>query len=255
MNLKRFLQTDEFKNGIAAYRSGMDTLKNFVPDKVQAGFFDSVRTELDGDRLTVWFYGPIDTLFGIDAIGFVDAIKGHKGPIDIQMSSPGGSVMEALAISSEIRRIDNTVDCYINAQSASAATLVALACDRVLMSSSALFAIHNSWQCMCGNAAEMRTQAELLDKIDNILVNEYVYKSGEKPETIRNWMSEEKVFSASEAEDVGFVDKIIPPKNTDDGETDDSDTDDASASVDDMQKVFAGEVDKARERLTALRGR
>jgi hypothetical protein len=59
-----------------------------------------------------------------------------------------------------------------------------------------------------GDAAELRDQAELLDKIRSNMVGAYAAKSGQSPEQIKEWMDAETWFTAEQALAAGFVDEI-----------------------------------------------
>ena len=75
--------------------------------------------------------------------------------------------------------------------------------------------IHQAQTLAAGNAEDLRASADLLEKVDNILVDSYVKATGQSREQIVEWMQAETWFSAQEAVDAGFADKIAEsaPKN------------------------------------------
>lgn len=75
--------------------------------------------------------------------------------------------------------------------------------------------IHQAQTLAAGNAEDLRASADLLEKVDNILVDSYAKATGQSREQIVEWMQAETWFSAQEAVDAGFADKIAEsaPKN------------------------------------------
>jgi hypothetical protein len=76
------------------------------------------------------------------------------------------------------------------------------------MADNAFLMIHDPWCLMMGNSDDLRRQADLLDKIGGSLVGEYVKKSGESESKIKQLMADETWFSAKDALEIGFIDKI-----------------------------------------------
>lgn len=172
----------------------------------------------------LYIYDVISSWHGVTAADFAKAMKGTKAKkINIRINSPGGDVFEARAIVAaikEARRGGKNVTAYVDGLAASAASYVALAADRVVMERGAFLMIHNAWGFAIGNAEEMRDTAELLDKVDASIVEDYRAKTGEDEEQIRKWMAEETWFNAEEAMRYGFVDSITGEEDEEEDEDD-----------------------------------
>jgi ATP-dependent Clp protease protease subunit len=97
---------------------------------------------------------------------------------------------------------------HIDGLAASAATFIAMAGDEIIMSKGALFMIHNAWTGLWGNAEDLRKEADLLDKIDATLVDTYAERSGKDKEAVAEWMTAETWFTAAEAVEHGFADRV-----------------------------------------------
>ncbi|MNY53151.1 ATP-dependent Clp protease proteolytic subunit [compost metagenome] len=69
--------------------------------------------------------------------------------------------------------------------------------------------IHNAWTVAIGNKADMRETADLLEKVDGSITADYVARSGQSADQVKNWMDAETWFSADEALEHGFVDRIV----------------------------------------------
>lgn len=157
----------------------------------------------------VYVYDEIGA-WGISAKDFVDELNALKGveQINLRVNSPGGSVVDVLAMMTALQNHEAHVTAYVDGLAASSASRLILAADEVEMAENAFLMIHNVWVMMAGNAEALRAEAELLDKFDDGLANDYAKKSGQDIETIKEWMAKDTWFTAAEAEEAGFVDFI-----------------------------------------------
>jgi ATP-dependent Clp protease, protease subunit len=150
---------------------------------------------------------------GVAAAPFVKALRGIKADtIHLRINSPGGSVFAARAIEQALRDHPARVVAHIDGLAASAATFVAMAADEVVISKGALFMIHKAWSIAMGNSDDLIESAALLEKIDGTLVDTYATRTGQKPEQVAQWMADETWFTAAEAIEHGFADKLADDK-------------------------------------------
>ena len=183
-----------------------------------------VRNDASEDTADVFLYEEIG-FWGIDAQTFTKELRAlDVSTIHLHVNSPGGSVFDGMAIANALREHKARIVVHIDALAASIASVIALAGDEIIMADNAFFMIHNAWTIIMGNAADLRKEAALLDKIDGAIVNEYVKQTGQEVDVIKEWMAEEKWFDAQEALDAGFIDSIA-------GESG-ADAEDAGASID-----------------------
>lgn len=147
--------------------------------------------------------------YGITAERFRAALQEVTAPtLHLRINSPGGSVFEALAMYNALREHPAAVVAHIDGLAASAATLVALGAAEVRMAANAFFMIHDPWALAVGSAEELRTTADLLEKIADPIVHTYQTKTGATEEAVRAWMAAETWFTAAEAEAAGFADVV-----------------------------------------------
>ncbi|MBB2334075.1 Clp protease ClpP, partial [Escherichia sp. 93.0816] len=73
---------------------------------------------------------------------------------------------------------------YIDGVAASMASVVAMAGDRVVMPENAMMMIHKPWGISGGNAGDMRDYADLLDKVETVLIPAYARKTGKSAQEI-----------------------------------------------------------------------
>lgn len=161
----------------------------------------------------LYIYDAISTWFGISSIEVVDALKDFKGDsITVYINSPGGDVFEARAISSALKRLSADgvkVTAVIDGLCASAATMIALACDEVHMNDGCQFMIHEASGVAVGTKNEIRAYADLCEKVEQDIVQDYVAKTGISADEILAMMEAETWMSADEAFEKGFIDHIV----------------------------------------------
>lgn len=169
----------------------------------------TIRGAASDDEATIYLYDVLDPFWGISAADFVKELNALTAPtIHLRINSPGGSVFEARAIVTAIKSHPSKIIAHVDGVAASAATVVAVAADEVEMAQGALFMIHNAWAITIGNSEDMLAMAALLEKADESIVTDYVKKTKKPKDEISAWMRAETWFTAEEAMDAGFVDRI-----------------------------------------------
>tara|TARA_R100000005_G_C5000769_1_gene207673 strand:- start:2840 stop:3928 length:1089 start_codon:yes stop_codon:yes gene_type:complete len=150
--------------------------------------------------------------YGTSAKNFIQDLKsaGDKN-INLRMNSVGGSVFDGLAIYNVLRAHKGHVNVKIEGLSASIASIIALAGDKIEMAENGFFMIHNPFGKSAGDAEDMRKTADLLDKIKQELVSIYASKTELTNEEISNMMDEETWLTSQEAKEMGFIDVITDP--------------------------------------------
>lgn len=128
--------------------------------------------------------------------------------VTIHINSGGGDVFDASAMAEVIRSYKGRVTASIEGLAASAASFFALTADEVVMNPSALLMVHNPWAFCQGESGDMRKTADMLDKVRDAIVSQYVRKTGIDEDTICAYMDEETWFDAKHALEAGFVDSL-----------------------------------------------
>ena len=91
------------------------------------------------------------------------------------------------------------------------ASVIAMVGDTVIMPENAMMMIHKPWGIAWGDADEMRDYADLLDKLENVLIPAYVAKTGKTAEEIAAMLEEETWMNGDECLSHGFVDQLTDP--------------------------------------------
>lgn len=174
------------------------------------------------DNLELYIYGDVecdsrDWWTGekirseTSANAFRDQLTQHRNAkrIDIYINSYGGSAFEGAAIYSQLKRHPAHKVVYIDGFACSIASVIAMAGDEIIMPRNALMMIHNVWQHVCGNPAELRKAADDLDIINDSSMEAYLLRAGDKLDknTLAKMMDNETWLSAADCIKYGFADK------------------------------------------------
>lgn len=155
-------------------------------------------------------YGDIDEWWGeVRSKDFAEQLKTiDADAINVRINSGGGSVFTAQAIYSSLRMHPAKITVYIDGIAASAATIIAMAGDKIVMPENAMMMIHNPLSGVFGNAEELRDLADILDKVRDTIVAAYRNKTGLEDEKLVELMAAETWMTATEALELGFIDEV-----------------------------------------------
>lgn len=167
-------------------------------------------------------YGDIggwwdDGVFAADVATALQDVPVTDSVLNVRINSVGGITSEGIAIRSQLRSFANkrrvmdpafTLNTIIDGYAYSAASVIAMAGDKIIMNTGTMMMIHNAWAYTAGNAEELREMAVYLDKVDSNIADIYVNRTGKKNADIAALMNAETFFSAKEAVAAGFADQI-----------------------------------------------
>ena len=108
------------------------------------------------------------------------------------------------------------VSVRIDGLAASAASVIAMAGDEIIMSPVAMMMIHNPATVIFGEAADLQSGIKMLSEVKESIINAYEQKTNLPRNKISNMMDAETWFSAQKAVELGFVDKILYAPETND---------------------------------------
>lgn len=138
---------------------------------------------------------------------------GDVEQIDVYINSYGGEVAEGLAIYNALRRHKAKVTTYCDGFACSIASVIFMAGDERIMNESSLLMIHNAWTYAVGNSAELRKQADDLEKITQASVEAYKAHSSLSEKEIKKLMDNESWILPEEALSYGFATTIDKTEN------------------------------------------
>lgn len=155
---------------------------------------------------TVYVYDVIDS-WGFDINTFAVALQeaGDLDRINVRINSPGGNAFDGAAIYNLLRENRAEVVVKVDGQAASAASIIAMAGDQILMGEAAEIMIHNPWVFAMGDSNELIKIANDLKKMDERFANTYAKRTGQSPSDIREMMDAETYLGPDEAVALGFA--------------------------------------------------
>ena len=129
------------------------------------------------------------------------------GPRDVTVSinSPGGDFFEGVAIYNLLREHPARVTVRVVGLAASAASVIAMAGDDILIGDGAFFMVHNAWAVAVGNRHDMQAAAGLLEPFDAAMADLYAKRTGMKQEEVVKLMDAETWLGAKAALQDGFA--------------------------------------------------
>jgi ATP-dependent protease ClpP protease subunit len=163
------------------------------------------------DRIATRFWGG----FSPDLFRDLVAEAGTVDRYVIRILSEGGSTIGGNAIASEIQRLTKPVRAEVEV-AMSAATIVALACDEIVIAENGWWMVHHaaveSYDPL--KAAELRSLADRLDTINDQLTARYIAATGMEAEALAELMNSERWLSGAEAVEAGFCARTMPAVTT-----------------------------------------
>lgn len=161
--------------------------------------------KLDGEIAAFDYDGTFGKWIGPKSVAnwLLSLKEGEEAEIEI--NSCGGSVVAGLAMANGVKNSKASIRAHIVGLAASMASVVACACDKVVMEEGSLVMIHDPWVGgMEGNAEDLRREAEVLDSMKQACMGFYRSKFDKTEEEISAMMSEESWWNGRDAAARGF---------------------------------------------------
>lgn len=140
---------------------------------------------------------------------FKEELNSGTGDITVWINSPGGDCIAAAQIYNMLVDYKGKVTVKIDGMAASAASVIAMAGDNVLMSPVSMLMIHNPATIAWGDHTEMQKAIDMLDEVKESIVNAYAIKTGLTRARLAHLMDAETWMNANKAIELGFADDVI----------------------------------------------
>lgn len=182
---------------------------NYIEPKFEA------KQNKQNEETDLYIYGTIGGSFwfgGVSSKDIRSTLSTIKTPvINVHIHSNGGDAFEGVAICNLLKNHNATINIYIDGVAASAASVIAMAGDKIIMPKNTMIMVHRA-ACFCyGNAQYLQKQADTLAKVDEALIESYTDRfKGEQLE-LERLLDEETWLTAKEAEAYGLCDEIAEP--------------------------------------------
>lgn len=179
--------------------------------------FWDFRNEADGSGAELLLYGDIsDSSWWGDEVTpkqFADDLKklGDVDAITVRINSGGGDVFAAQAIGNQLEQHSAEVTAKIDGLCASAATIVACHCDKVVAANDGIYMVHPVKIGMYGykDEKELKQYLGALETIKESILSLYVKKTGCTKDEAEAWVDATSWWTAEEAKEKGFVDELV----------------------------------------------
>ena len=140
---------------------------------------------------------------------FKDELMSGSGNITVWINSPGGDCVAAAQIYNMLMDYKGNVTVKIDGIAASAASVIAMAGTKVLVSPVSMLMIHNPMTAAFGNSDEMQKAIEMLGSVKDSIINAYEIKTGLSRAKLSRLMDAETWMDANKAVELGFADEIM----------------------------------------------
>ena len=155
-------------------------------------------------------YGPVGGDWWGES-GFTDEdvlanLEEMSGDIIVRINSGGGIAFQGIAIQNALKAFDGSVTAYVDALAASAASIIAMGADRLILRDGAMLMIHDPSTIAWGDSRQFRKHADRLDTLAAQGASIYSRRSGLPIEDVRQMMRDETWLGAEEAIAKGLAD-------------------------------------------------
>lgn len=170
---------------------------------------DGAVTSKEGDGPTkLYIYSDIGGWFGVWPEEIVAALAGIKGDVELHLHSPGGDAFDGVAIYNALRDHPGKILGQVDGMAASAASIIAMACDQLTMKLGSQMMIHDAWGISVGPEADMIKTAQFLGKVSQATAEIYAARAGGSVAEWRQAMRDESWYTGSEAVEAKLADKV-----------------------------------------------
>lgn len=180
----------------------VDQLKE-IPQKFNVVHNEETKTS----EITI--YGVIGTSWWNDSFSATDIDNAlnaaGENEIIINLNSPGGDAFDGISIFNRLKRHQGKVTIHVDGWACSAASIIAMAADELIMGLGSMLMIHEASNIVWGTKTEMRKEADILDELEEGIIDIYMTKANVSREEIRAKVDAETWFSAKSAVEIGFA--------------------------------------------------
>lgn len=146
---------------------------------------------------------------GVSSSAFQDEIRAIATPqINVHINSVGGNFFDGVAIMNSLRDHDSRVVVHVDGLAASAASVIAMAGDEIVMNLGSQMMIHEAHGGAHGPADTMLEMVAALNSSSESMASIYADRAGGTPAEWRAAMKAETWYTAQEAVDAGLADRV-----------------------------------------------
>lgn len=164
----------------------------------------------DKPTATLHIYDEIDSWFGVNAEALVVEISAldPETELTVRVNSPGGNAFDGINIANAIMRHPGKTTTFIDGLAASAASVIAVASDEVVVSKYGQAMVHDARSGQYGTAKDLRSVADHLEKLSASYAKLYADRAGGTVEDWARAMADETWYTAEEMVAAGLASRV-----------------------------------------------
>lgn len=180
-------------------------IENNIPFKFSNEKTDDVHTLVISGAIGEggWYYEATSANDVREALEKTTAKK-----VVIKLNSGGGDAMAGIEIKNYLESLDKHVTVEVTALAASAASIIAMGADEVIMLEGSTMMIHQASTMTYGTKTDIQKTMNALEAIDDSLADIYVNKTGLSKEEISDMLKAETWLTAAQAVEKGFATSV-----------------------------------------------
>lgn len=155
---------------------------------------------------------------GVTSKSISRQLANMSGDIEVVINSRGGDYFEGGAIYNLLREHNGKVTVKVISLAASAASVIAMAADELLIGDNASIMIHNAWLIAVGNRNDFDKVSDTLAQFDEAMARLYAKRTGGTVAEMSELMDAETWFTGQAAVDAGFADALMEDEAVETGD-------------------------------------
>lgn len=189
----------------------------------------------------ITIYGVIGNSWFGDSFSASDIDKAlndaGENDVIINLNSPGGDAFDGISIFNRLKRHNGKVTIHVDGWACSAASIIAMAADELVMELGSMMMIHEAGSIVWGSKKDMRKEADVLEELEEGIIDIYNTKSQISRDEIREKVDAETWMSAKTAVELGFA-NIATGVDFDGGPGEDIEPQNRESILNDLQNVL-----------------
>ncbi|MEK4501930.1 head maturation protease, ClpP-related [Bacillus sp. FSL R12-0069] len=170
------------------------------------------KAEAKGDTSTITIYGEIGEPFRGESTSAKDIENAlnsvESGCITVRLNSGGGDVFHGISIYNQLKNHPAKVIIYVDGLAASAASVIAMAADELMMNTGSMLMIHEASTLAWGTKTDIQKTLNALEGINQSITDIYMTRyKGERSE-METMIANETWFTAQEAVEMGLANQV-----------------------------------------------